>query len=319
MKKIIKLLFVFLLGFMIIPMVNAEDLPREGVTYFLHYPDGHEEATTNYTDAANPQEKLIYSGVTDEYGNIDICNWEREGKIRIVQHVPDGYTTNARELVLDLSSTNNVTANFVNYKGLVNPTTGRTLLFLAVIAGVVGVTIVSIRNKKKLMIIPIVAVGLVATAVQAQNIVLCPSVTVKDGQSKPLAGVQIDIYATPIEVDAAPAIKFDANGGTFFDGTTEMYFRIPNDPCSPSEFMNSLSDEEREYFQANIELAYRDGYYPDGGDEPDTLTNGTVIKLHWTRDNTANLLRVNGNGGFINFHGKKISETYFPAQTVSAF
>ena len=40
MKKYLKLLLVLLLGLFFIPNVYAADLPREGVTYFLYYPNG---------------------------------------------------------------------------------------------------------------------------------------------------------------------------------------------------------------------------------------------------------------------------------------
>ena len=307
MKKYLKLLLVLLLGLFFMPNVYAADLPREGVTYFLYYPNGEERATTDYNKATNPEETLIYSGVTDENGNITLCDWENEGKLRVVQHVPDGYTTNERELKIDLSKNN--TGTFVNYKGLVNPTTGRSLLVLIGVLGVATVTIlVSRKNKKSLMIIPVVVGGAVLfTTVKAAT---CPCITVKDGLGQKMAGVQVDIYATPIEVDAAPAIKFDANGGHFFDGTTEMYVRIPNDPCTPEEFRNSLTKDEIDYFMFNAMYAYRDGYYLNGMDEPDTLTNGMIIKLQWVANENAQVVTIKGNGGAIKFHGKVLEEIY---------
>ena len=36
---------------MITTFVKAEELPRDGVTYFLTYPDGSEIATENYDEA----------------------------------------------------------------------------------------------------------------------------------------------------------------------------------------------------------------------------------------------------------------------------
>ena len=253
MKKYLKVLFVFILGIMFIPMVHAQNLPQKGVTYFLSYPHGEEYATVNYNEAANPTERLIYSGVTDQNGNIQLCDWAREGNIRIVQHVPDGYTTNEREIKLDLSKTSSAT--FTNYKGIVNPTTGRTLLFVVVIVGVIAITVVSRKNKKTIsnnIVLPVIAGALLFTSVKA---ITCPCITVKDGQGKPLVGVQVDIYATPIEVDAAPAIKFDANGGTFFDGTTEMYVRIPSSPCTFDEFRDFISDEEFGVISRNLNYA----------------------------------------------------------------
>ena len=307
MKKYLKLLLVLLLGLFFMPNVYAADLPREGVTYFLYYPNGEERATTDYNKAANPEETLIYSGVTDENGNITLCDWENEGKLRVVQHVPDGYTTNERELKIDLSKNN--TGTFVNYKGLVNPTTGRSLLVLIGVLGVATVTIlVSRKNKKSLMIIPVVVGG--AVLFTTVNAATCPCITVKDGLGQKMAGVQVDIYATPIEVDAAPAIKFDANGGHFFDGTTEMYYRIPNDPCTPDEFFNSLTEEERNYLFDNFYGAYRNGYYANDMDGPDTLVNGTIIKVQWEANSDAKVITIKGNGGTYNYYGKKLDEIY---------
>ena len=302
MKRLTKSLLVLLLGFMLIPMVYAKELPREGVTYFLVYPNGTEDVTENYTEATNPQEKLIYSGTTDVNGKINLCDWSTEGEIRVVQHVPDGYTTNQREMTIDLSKTDG--ASFVDYRGG-NPGTNRSLYVILGVAGVVGLTIVlSKKKKKQALIVPIIALGLFVVNVKAGT---CNCVTVKDGQGNALAGVQIDIYAKPV-VDAEPAVKYDANGGHFFDGTEYMYVRIPSEECSVDEFWNSLSEEQAYYIEDNIWGAYRAGYYPDGVDYPATLTNGTVLLLEWYEASDARLGTIYGNGGTYNFYGKELEE-----------
>ncbi len=314
MKKILKMLFIVVIGFMLVPMVNAKNLPESGVTYFMHYPDGSEKTTTTYSEAANPQEALIYSGVTDENGNVPLCNWDSSGQLRVVQHVPNGYTTNEKEMVINLSDMSKAT--FIDYRGLANPKTGRSLLVLLGIIGVVSVTIlVSKKNKKSLLVIPVVAALAVITTVEAEG--SCPCIKIKDGLGKPLAGVKVDIYAKPTNIDAAPAIKFDANGGQFFDGTTEMYLRLPSSPCTINELMSSLGSEGVDHFQKNIMYAYRDQYRLSlVDDETDTLVNGQVIKLQWTQDSNANLVVIKGNGGKFNQYGFDLDEitTYYGPQ-----
>ena len=301
MNKYLKLLMVLLLAFLFVPMVKAEELPTSGATYFMHYPDGHEEATENYNEASNAGEKLIYSGVTDANGEVPLCGWDTEGEIRVVQHVPDGYTTNTRELVIDLSDSG--TASFVNYKGLVNPSTGSTLLFIVVIAAVAGITVVARRNKKALMMIPVGIVAFLAINTKAEGTCFC--IKIKDGNGNALSGVTVDVYAKPV-VEAAPAVKFDAAGGHFFDGTTEMYFRLPSSSCTFDELMNSLTEDEYYYWGDNTDSAYRSGYYHDWYEIPTTLTNGTVISLIWYEDSNSKLLTINGNGGTYDFYGRKL-------------
>lgn len=312
MNKFIKLLFVFLLGFMIIPMVHAEALPEEGVMYFMYYPNGEEEVITNYNEAANPTEKLIYSGITDSTGKINLCDWESVGQLRIVQHVPDGYTTKDKEVTVDLST--DTGASFVDYRGITNPSTGRSILILLGVAGVVITTIlVSRKNKKSLLVIPIV-LGLIAiTYVKAET---CFCIQVKDGSGKAIANVQVDIYAKPNDVEGAAAIVYDANGGKFFDGKEKIYIRIPYDNCTQEEFVNSLSDDEYSYMIDNIQLVYRDGYmmngfmYGDSESAPATLPNGLVVKAKWEAVQNGNLVEIDGNGGVINFHGTKLTKAY---------
>ena len=303
MNKYLKIMLVFLLAFLFVPMVKAEEIPTSGVTYFMQYPDGHEEVTENYNEAVNAGEKLIYSGVTDENGEVPLCGWSSEGELRIVQHVPDGYTTNVREVRVDLSKDNG--ANFVNYKGLVNPSTGTTLLFIVVIAAVAGVTVIARKNKKALMIIPVVIGTFMIVDVQAQGTCFC--VKVKDGSGKALSGVRVDVYAKP-EIEAAPAMSFDADGGYFFDGSTKMYFRLPNATCSVDELMDSLTDEEYDFWEANSFGAYRSGYVQDGYDWPPTLSNGTVIPLIWYEDGgEERSIKISGNGGTYNFYGEDLT------------
>lgn len=319
MKKIVKLLFVFLLGFMIIPMVHAEDLPTEGVTYFMDYPNGEEEVTLEYDKANDPEEVLIFSGMTDSNGKINLCDWSSTGQLRIVQEVPAGYTTTTKEVKVDLSRDN--VASFINYRGLDNPKTGRSILVFLGIIGVVTITIlVSRKNKKSLLIIPIIVGVLAVTYVKAET---CFCIQVKDGSGKALANVHIDVYAKPNKIEAYPAIVYDANGGKFFDGKEKMYIRIPHDDCTSEEFYSSFTIDDFSYLQENLALVYRDGYrmsgasYNGSSEIPTTLKNGMVLKIDWEEQEESTIVEVNGNGGVINYHGKKIEKSFLNSVTKS--
>ena len=305
MKKIKILLFVLAI-FMIAPVVKAAELPQSGVTYFLQYPNRREDATTSYQEAKNPKEQLIYTASTDKNGQVLLCDWNKEGTIRVVQHVPDGYTTNEREISLDLSNTNNI--SFIDYRGLSNPNTGRTLLFIVVIMSVIAITLVARKNKKVLFIIPIVAITVFVNKANATND--CFTIQINDGSGNPLRSVQVDVYAKPTNVEANPAVKFVAAGGRFFDGTTIAYMRLPYNSITADEFWNTMPVEDADYFDDNMMHATREGYYLDGYIFPDVLVNGTEIPADWMEDNSARVFEIRGNGGTYDFYGKQLTSVY---------
>ena len=304
MKKTLKFVIVFLLGMILIPMVHAAELPKTGVTYFMTYPNGEVEVTEDYNVAINPPEKLLYTYETNVDGEVPLCDLREEGTLRIVQHVPTGYTTNQREITIDLSNTNG-NVSFVDYKGG-NPTTGRSILVILGVIAVVGATIiVSRKNKKALVIVPAILLVFVAYKAYAQE---CLCVHIKDGSGNPLSYVTVDVYGTPV-VTAAPAIKLDANGGHFMNGKEIIYMALPSAECTIEELWDSLTNEEADYYLDNIEGAYRDGYYPEELIYPDEpLRNGSIARMDWSEDNDAGLQRIVGNGGTFNFHGEQLDE-----------
>ena len=308
MKRIVKLLFVFLLGFMFIPMVHAADLPQTGVTYFMTYPNGEEVVTESYEEVVSLPEKLMFTMESDEDGMVPLCDC-MGGTVRVVQHVPNGYTTNQREMTLNLDGAPG-TSTFVDYRGG-NPVTGRSFVMLLVVAGVVGATIlVSRKNKKALLVIPVMLLLGATYTVHAGN-KTCHSVQITDGNGNPLKGVVVDVYGIP-EVEAAPALKIDANGGYFFDGRESFYVRLPHDPCTLEEFLESFSDEEEAYYLDNIENAFRPGYEYAELIYPPTLTNGGVAKVSWDEESSMEYMRINGNGGTYDFHGNPLEDVYLP-------
>ena len=303
MKKCFKLLLVAILGIFFIPMVYAQEIPKEGVTYFLMYPNGEEDVVETYSAAMGVKEKLIYEGYTNDNGQFVLSGLEKTGKLRIVQEVPEGYTTNTRELKVDLAN-NVTTANFVDYRGLSNPSTGNTLfVFFSVFVVVAASVVVSRKNKKVLMIIPIGICAFALYNVHAWTDSFVVSVV--DGKGKALSNVRIMVYATPV-IDAQPAVKFSSNGGYFFDGSTEMYYRLPSASCTYDDFEDSLSENDYYKLYDNIEYAYRAGYQRAYPNVPATLTNGTVLSLNWTPNDSVVLYHIIGNGGSYNFYGEEL-------------
>ena len=305
MKRFIKLCFVFLLGVILIPVVHAAELPKTGVTYFMTYPNGEVEVTEDYNVAINPPEKLLYTKTTNANGVVPICDCMNQGTLRFVQHVPSGYTTNQREITIDLANVSG-DVSFVDYRGG-NPSTGRSILVILGIAAVVGATIlVSKKSRKTLIIVPAIALAFIAYQVHAEG--NCINVKIKDGSGNPLQDVVVDIYGTPV-VTAAPAIKLDANGGHFMNGKEFIYVPLPSAQCDVEELWDSMTDEKESYYLDNIEGAYRDGYYPEGLIYPnEPLRNGTVVPMDWSSDEGAKLLKIVGNGGTYDFHGEQLEE-----------
>lgn len=322
MKKSIYLFCLFALGLLLLPkLVLAEDYPTEGVHYFLTYPNGEEVITTDYEEAVNPKEKLIYEGKTNADGEVVLENLITEGQLRIVQEIPDGYSSEKREITFDFSQTNQ-NVGFVDFKtsqssdySISNPKTGQSLLFVIILGMVLLVAWKTFKKetpKGTLFLLSILLLGTFAFQVYASDNALV--ITVADPEGKRLSDVMVKVYAYPSRIQTAPAVKFSANGGSFFDGTKEMYVKIPQscveDSCSFHQFLENLSTEEREYVSENIMGAYRDGYHPqknhEGLDLPNQFINGAEVSIKWEEDENAKLITIDGNGGYYDYHGKKL-------------
>lgn len=306
MKKFFKFLVLFLV-LSIVPIVHAEELPREGVTYFLTYPDGREEVTESYEEAVNGKEILLYEGTTNDNGEVVLENWASEGQLRIIQMVPDGYTTNETELMVNLGVDNSST--FVDYRDLSNPVTGRTILFFIIIAGAVGTTIVLRKHKKILFMIPIILSVFALYHVSAENRNFV--IVVKDGQGEKLQNVQVKVYAKPINIEASPAIKFDANGGNFLDESEIMYVRIPFNGCTLNDITSNSTTEYINYIAMNMSGVHREGYIPIDIDTTMILENGMVIPIQWEENSEAVLGTIYANGGYFDFYGKRLEKIHF--------
>ena len=312
MKKYCSIVCLFIIAIVCLPkLVLAEE--TDNVYYFLTYPNGEEVVTTNHDEVEPPKEKLIYTGVTDENGEVVLEGLSDEGELRIIQKVPDNYSAERREITLDLSQSNK-NVEFVNFRQNTpthNPETGQSLLFVVILAMVLLVAFKTFKNdsKKALFLLPIV-LGVLAFKVYAGNNRVV--ITVRDKDGKKLSGVQVEVYALPSNIQAAPAVKFDANGGFFLDGTDVMIVKIPEgclESCNFSQFLQNLDSTERSYVSENIIGAYRDGYRAqsehEGLEYPDQFVNGTEVKIKWEENDSAKLVTVDGNGGYYDFHGKK--------------
>ena len=308
MKKYFLIIFVFLFGFFVMPFVHAEEIPTEGVTYFLTYPNGDEDVVESYSMLKDIKEKLLYDGYTDSEGKVYLTGWAEQGKLRILQEVPDGYSTNLREARVDLSKANNF--SFVNYKGLSNPQTSRSVIIVAIVLLVLGISflVISKDKKKSLVIVPILLVmfGVYHANAWSKSFII----SVNDGKGNPLSNVHVLVYGEPV-IDPALAVKIDANGGTFLDGSTSMYFRLPKANCSMEEFTESLSDADYDYFTDNMYNAYRNGYNMIYPEIPEVLNNGSVLRLGWVESENADVVMIHGNGGTIDFYGKKLHDVAF--------
>ena len=317
MKKYKILLFLFIIGFLMVPFfVKAEgeetDYPTSGVHYFLTYPDGSEVVSGEYNDAHDPDERLIITGQTDNNGEYVVDDLSDTGVLHIFETAPDG-TVN--ELYLDLAS-DNKNIDFVNTtnntnNSTVNPKTGQSLLFIVVLLSIILVAVKVVKpNSKKanLLIIPILAIGFMALQVGAASNRV--TITVRDKSGNKVSGAKIDIYAKPIHVEAYPAILVTANGGFLFDGSSEVYVRIPDTcttNCSFNIFLKQLSQDDYNYVWKNITRAYRKDYYPSGLEFPANFTDGSIVKINWQPSTGVKLITVEGNGGAYDLHGRHIT------------
>lgn len=288
--------------------------------YFMRYPNGRELATEDKSIANNPEEALIYEGRTNDSGEIVLEDWSSEGQLRIVEDVPDGYSTSKREMNVDLSS--NSTTSFTNYKGFINPNTGRTFVMIAIVAILLILITISITQRKHktnaliLLILPIISFVIAGmfqnVNAETKNFII----TVKDNHGNKMPNVAIKIYAKPI-VERDNSIKFSAGDGYFFDGTKEMYFRLPSQECTFEEFYNTLTAEQQQYLNMNWRLSYLDGFLRSNEiligillNENVIVSNGAVVTTTYRKTDIPNVVTIYGNGGYVDFFGKKLTEIH---------
>ncbi len=316
MKKNKTLLLLLIVGFLMLPLFvyadGDEPLPTDGVHYFFTYPDGSESVSGEYEDVEEPKERLIISKKTNANGEVVIEGLSEEGTLHILETAPDG---SVEELYLDLAS-DNKNIDFVaninsNTPAPENPKTGQSLLILVGVMAIVLVAVKIIKPESKkstLMILPIMVVGFMALQVgAASNRVV---ITVRDKAGNKVEGAKIDIYSKPIAVEAYPAILITANGGYLFDGSSEIYMRIPDTcttGCNFNSFLKKLSQDDYSYVWKNITRAYRRDYTPSGIEFPEEFVDGSTVKINWQQSTGVKLLTVDGNGGAYNLHGRHIT------------
>ena len=313
MKKLL-IIFIFLLGFMFMPLVHAEEIPREGVTYFLEYPDGTEDVKETYDEAmvAVEEEKLIFTGQTDSNGQVVLEDIASEGTLRVVQEVPNGYSTDEREVIINLQENKKV--EFKNTKGLINPKTGFSILkILLVLAVVITCTIITKKNKKALLVLPLLLLaGLVKVDADSDDLVI----DVKDNLGRAQSGVTVKVYAKPT-IDAAPAIKYNANGGEFPDGSEIIYVRIPYDGCTLYDFYSNMhSSIDNFRLLVTIFAPFKEGYvvdYDSSNEEPDNLHNGYEYVYQWAAIEVGQqVYTLYLNGGGFKVKGREVNSFKTP-------
>ena len=300
MKKVFLVLILFLFPC----MVYAEELPRDKFAYFMTYPNGEEIGTGSYEEASANEERLIYSDYTNSNGEVVLKNWDEEGIIRVE------YETTSASINLSQKR-----VEIVN--GLVNPSTGQNMFYMILCAAIMICGIIFLKGKKKLLLIIPISLGFVSLQTYASDNF---TITVKDQNGNRISHGKVNVYAKATNVKYHPAIKYDANGGLFFDGSTEFYMKIPYDGCTNDEWYEYWNTEDRIETYNKLGFIYmnmtRDGYYIDYSyDEEDyerddngnyIYRDGTTIYSKWIEDENATVLTFHGNGGYYNFYGKQL-------------
>ena len=300
-----KYLFLLLIVFMFPIRVFAEDLQREGVYYFFTYPNGLEVVSENYQDTVEEEEILLYSGATDSDGEVVLEGWNREGEIRIVEKVPNGYSVESKEITVDLSSEDSV--EFINSKEIINPKTGRSILLIVEVLLVLFgfYLLISRRKKVKFLLLFIISFVLLLTSVNAEQDDFV--IIVKDKNGDRLSNVEVEVYAKAASVEAHPAIKINVNGGYFLDGEDEMYMRLPYDDCYVEDMLDFNYEEYIDSY-INYSTAYNPGSILSSSTFPDYLNHGEEYDLYWTSPkNPEDLSSIDFNGGNLLFRGKTLT------------
>ena len=148
--------------------------------------------------------------------------------------------------------------------------------------------------------------GLVNVKADSDDLVI----DVKDNLGRGQSGVTVKVYAKPT-IDAAPAIKFDANGGHFFDGKILIYAKIPYNGCTENEmweYFYAQSEEYGGYIDDNTYYAYHDSYYPIYDLFPETISNGYTYRIEWDTNYNGPIYAYDFNGGYLDFHGERVYE-----------
>ena len=294
MKK--KILLILLTLLLVPKLTYAEELPREGVHYFMDFPNNEEIVTKDYNETG---ERLIYTGKTNDNGEIVLTDWNEYGQLRIVQKVPSGYSTDQKEIIVDLSDKK---ASFVNYRGITNPETGRSFLLTTILLGTIISLIILVKTKDKkkyLLIIPVITILCLNVKAESEGFVI----SVKDRQGNSLKDVEILVYAKPKHIEASPAIEINVNGGKFLNGKEIAYIKLD------SNGKPMLDDSiQSEITVLNILLAIKDGYTLNienlMNKFTDELTNDTVVNLEWTESTETKRIKFHGNGGKFKIDGK---------------
>ena len=134
-------------------LLTSGTVKAEGDTIFtLTYPDGTVVATDDEEEAQRlvDEWKLLYTGTTDDKGEITLEGWTQEGQILIREtEVPSGYKAETTETTADLKDGE---VTIVNQKIDV-PSTGDTMKWLpwAVVgcAALIAVICIIVIRKKR--------------------------------------------------------------------------------------------------------------------------------------------------------------------------
>ena len=294
-----KILYSFVLILFLFPMgVFAQD---DSMIYFYDYPNGYRTVSNTGDSSLEEGEVLLYSGKTDSNGKVILRDFDQDGFIRIVQKVPNGYSTTNTEYTINLARENSV--EFVNDTAiLINPKTYRSLFSIfSFIVIVISLYYMIVHHREDILALSIAFIIFVSTNVvsaEMKDFVI----NVKDGKGKAMSNVEIEVYGKPNKVYSSYYMVYDANGGVFPNDSDKYYVPIPYAETNIDDFWSSFSYDDFIRNTLNIYLAQNEGYVLiDNIDYSQVVYNGMIVELSWDRISNENSFDMNFNGGSISF------------------
>ena len=315
-----KLFYCLLFLFMLFPMsVFAEGPVNDSKIYFYDYPNGYRTVSQSRDSSIADGEILLYSGRTDENGKVVLNGFEQKGEVRIVEKIPNGYTTTNKEYTINLAREDSV--KFVNTESLiVNPKTARSFFVIFALLGIFGSLFYLIMHRQDDLLV--LSIGLIVFFITSAASASSKSfvITVQDGNGKAMSNVEVEVYSKPSKVYSSYYVVYDANGGVFPSGEDKYYIPIPDLTVSVSDLIEYFSYDEYVQIQKNIIFVQKEGYViaTDLTIE-EGFYNGQVIDMQWVRDSIDRVSNIDLNGGSLSFINSVYDHIKIPSKALFNF